>query len=952
MEYMLETIGSGDVLWSLFNGIAALLRPNGGSLIRFFITLGTAMGAVGALWYTVFQNTWKPALKWFVTSQVIILGLLAPVANVHIKDELTGFNRTVDNVPFALAFTASTFSSIGTGITRTLETVFQPAPSYVGGSGFVPQSGDQLLYSQTGFMFGAHVMAQMKGVQLTNDDMMDNLKEFVNQCVVYDALIGRKYTLHDLKRSDNLWQLVSTKASQLRGFAWRDVLRDTNGGFQDANPTTIITCKEGAKRIDDMWRETRTSLVSRFHDRLSETCGLNTQNTKSLSHAIEMNLPGALTKLMHNGKDAAEHLKQQVMISAILKANEGKTLELGGSPNLDVRRAYLQQRTMFETIGETIAYNLPSFKNTVEALIYALFIFVMFGAMLPSGVKILKFYMKLLLWIQLWAPLFTILNFIRTESLAAKTASALGTDSGVTIANMVGLMNMALDMSASAGYMSVFIPPLSWALIELGGYSFVSIASGMLGVSQSAATSTAMEKIQGNYSAGNVTLEGTQAYNSNMLKHDTSASYTGSHFAMNEGITAKTVMADGETLLNRVESRIPVTVSMQDAREDVLRDAQTTADLLQRSYGESASDSKRFAASNFHEFGKLASQERASGVQWNDQQTASVLHEAADSYDKVKDISHQFGVNEDIINQKAMEIHGGFGASGSGRVDPKSLAKTLLSCINVGASAHKTETAQALAQAAAHEIIRFSESDSFRHAMSHMDQVDKIKSFNMHDQRLNQLAQNVSMSLEESRSYEHQSNKAREASESIQQERARNQTQGVRVDANFTEDFVKEMGADHLKDMSIREMQVKANQFAQKKIEPYQQRIVSTFDIPALKKGLDTSYQQHTLHRDEQDVTKAYGAQKKSIIQNAAQAGVRSEAKLDHAPQDTAEDMISTNQSAVMLRGGLNRNKVQAQQEVIDTYFKKHFNEELGYLRQETTALNMLDATRKRGNGD
>ena len=62
--------------------------------------------------------------------------------------------------------------------------------------------------------------------------------------------------------------------------------------------------------------------------------------------------------------------------------------------------------------------------------------------------------------------------------------------------------------------------------------------------------------------------------------------------------------------------------------------------------------------------------------------------------------------------------------------------------------------------------------------------------------------------------------------------------------------------------------------------------------------------------------------------------------------------MIATNQSTVLLRGGLTRNKVNAQQEVIDTYFKKHFNEELGYLRQETTALNMLDATRKRGRND
>ena len=252
MIYSLETIGAGEMLWTLFNAIAALLRPNGGSLIQSFIILGTAIGAVAALWYTVFKNSLRPFVSWFIVTQVIILGLFSPVATIQITDVLTGFNKNVDNVPFALAFTASTLSSVSTGITKAIETVFQPAPSYVGGSGFQKQSPDQLAYSQTGFMFAAHVMAQMKGVQLSNDDMMDNMKEFVNQCVVYDALIGNKYTLHDLKRSDDIWGLVSTKASRLRGFAWRDVTRTAGGTFERSAGTTIITCKAGVDGSNDV----------------------------------------------------------------------------------------------------------------------------------------------------------------------------------------------------------------------------------------------------------------------------------------------------------------------------------------------------------------------------------------------------------------------------------------------------------------------------------------------------------------------------------------------------------------------------------------------------------------------------------------------------------------------------------------------------------------------------
>jgi len=80
------------------------------------------------------------------------------------------------------------------------------------------------------------------------------------------------------------------------------------------------------------------------------------------------------------------------MISSILKGSEQKTIELGGSPNFEVRRAYLQQRETYQTIGHVIAQGLPSIKNVLEALLYCMFVFVMGLILLPNGVKLLGFY--------------------------------------------------------------------------------------------------------------------------------------------------------------------------------------------------------------------------------------------------------------------------------------------------------------------------------------------------------------------------------------------------------------------------------------------------------------------------------------------------------------------------------------------------------------------------------
>jgi conjugal transfer mating pair stabilization protein TraG len=71
-----------------------------------------------------------------------------------------------------------------------------------------------------------------------------NMERFVNQCVVYGAMIGHKYTLTDLQNTPDIWTLVRTKASPVLGFLYKE----------GNNPGTIVTCKEGAKILNGLWK--------------------------------------------------------------------------------------------------------------------------------------------------------------------------------------------------------------------------------------------------------------------------------------------------------------------------------------------------------------------------------------------------------------------------------------------------------------------------------------------------------------------------------------------------------------------------------------------------------------------------------------------------------------------------------------------------------------------------
>jgi len=201
-NFTIYTLGGGDILFMVFNAIASLLRPDGGSLITLFVTMGTVVGACMAMWMTVFRHETQPMLKWFVTYTILVTGFVSPISRVHIKDSMTNRVHVVDNVPFALAFGGSVVSTLGNGFTETIEQVFQSPPrESVGGIGMTGNPPSP--YHQTGFIFGAEVMSNMKRIAFDNQDIEENMHGFVNQCVTYDALIGRKYTMHDLKHSDD-----------------------------------------------------------------------------------------------------------------------------------------------------------------------------------------------------------------------------------------------------------------------------------------------------------------------------------------------------------------------------------------------------------------------------------------------------------------------------------------------------------------------------------------------------------------------------------------------------------------------------------------------------------------------------------------------------------------------------------------------------------------------------
>jgi len=397
MAYEIYTFGNGEILKGVFDSIAMCLNGHSGTLIEPLKRIGLIIGAFWAAIYALFGDQVSVLTHWIMPMVAVSNLLFIPTTSVWIHDPITHYHQKVDHVPYGLAAFAGNISKIGYFMTEQVEKVFS-----------LP---DDLKYQKSGTVFASNIMMQAKKFRIVNDDIAQNMRGFVGHCVVYDLALGRKYTIQDLKNSDDIWGLISQKASPNRSFAWHDPA---------TKRTEIITCLEGVQKFNAVLNQEIDRTASVYGKRIFGKGGVVDAKVELLKY-----LPLAYSSLGNIAKSATDILKQQMMITSIVDGIESGSQRVGNAPNFAAKRAYLQQRSTYETLGAMAADSLPTMKAVLEAIAYACFLFVIPLCLLPFGYNFLFRWVQILLWLQIWAPLYAILNFIMTMAAKSKTLGAL-----------------------------------------------------------------------------------------------------------------------------------------------------------------------------------------------------------------------------------------------------------------------------------------------------------------------------------------------------------------------------------------------------------------------------------------------------------------------------------------------------------------------------------------------
>jgi conjugal transfer mating pair stabilization protein TraG len=397
--------GNVDTLTGVFNAIAAIM---GGDdyfgLVKTVAVTGVLVAAFAGLFTPGRFHGWS----WLIGFMLLYYGLFLPRADVVIVDKLGSQSPVVvGNVPIGVAFFGHYTSKVGDVMTRFFETAFQviPAPN--------AQLPSELAYQKNGVLFGNRLIQASRRANVADPQLRTDLIAYVYNCTLYDLQDG---TIDPaaFSQSTDIWALMGTP----------NPARFTTYG----NPVQVDTCPNVytyvASRLPAEVARARAMLAFQLNPSLDPTAAQG---------VIDSQIEQAYykTKIATAAQGASDLLRQNIMINLMQDTSSivGQKINDPASIMIATARANATAsiNSSFLTMGKVAEQALPLVRNVIEAIIYAVFPFVFLLFLLAQGRGLglaVKSFVLSLVWIQLWPPLYAILNYVATLASAKNLESA------------------------------------------------------------------------------------------------------------------------------------------------------------------------------------------------------------------------------------------------------------------------------------------------------------------------------------------------------------------------------------------------------------------------------------------------------------------------------------------------------------------------------------------------
>ena len=656
--------GNGEVVQAVFNGVAMI---SSSTMMGGAMQAAALFGFLVALSVAVFKLDLRESFTYLFVVAFIWMGMIVPKTTVLITESAgygyTGRQYAVGNVPIGLAYMGHFVSSFGQSITRKAEQV-----------NHLP---DDLNYSRTGMLFGARLLENIREARIPDAQLTQDWALFMNQCSFFDMNLYHFYNVQDLAHSTDILATLGRTNKVL----FTNVSQVTSSGgnkLQYNGKSTTMTCNEAAREL-----QTRTQFYSRNYlpayvaDRVFAGLGANASGVNRVNALVTLG-NNSFQYLLDNARtDTLKNIEQSAMAEVIRQAGIINGQRNRNAAAVQQAFAQVQARNQYiaaQKTGSAMAsWNLPLIRSAAEAIMIGLFPFVMILALLGGimAFRMLGFYVMGMMWIQLWAPVASIINLIMTMN-TKRLLSLEAMNGAITPGSSDTLLMAAADAQAAAGSAMWLIPVIAGAL-TMGGRSLMNGMMGMGSSAKSTGEAAGSQVGAGNYSAGNMSYN-----NSNANKHSLNPVYTDPQMmtAQSAAGTSWRNMATGESRVQMRNSSLGVSsqsqISQSESYSKAADRAETSAQQWQASMRESVSqgNSNRLAFATNYGMDRSASEGYGMGLDASDSRKFSYV------LDRSKKIGQQFNISNASSIASAIAI--GLGAGGSESSSEQKSASTRL----------------------------------------------------------------------------------------------------------------------------------------------------------------------------------------------------------------------------------------------------------------------------------
>lgn len=497
----------------------------------------------------------------FIFAVALFYGVtLVPKTDLAINDERSGSVYVVSNVPLGLAFMASTTSHVGHWLTDIFEDTFAGVEAE--------------RFSRFGMVFPERAVNAILAAGPVTAQGRTLISDFNRNCVMPE-LIDYPQKIEALSTSGNLWQTIAQTG-------WVNPARKT----QDT-ASNWLGCDEAIAFIDN---HMATKELPAIQKHLAMKLLPDQLDASTLILRV---LPQAESLLLGVSQSLASSIKHSVFMNT-LQSDIDNVAALAGHPlatatALAKAQGNLSSEINYRTMAEIAKDALPKVRNSLEFIILASFplIFVMVLAAGHMAGTILRSYLTLLVWIQLWAPISAVMNYLIIHTDSHPMNQIIAEYGANTIYAASLIREAGASSQAIAGFLTILAPVIAFAIAKGSDFATAQLAASVMAPAQSAAQSQGASLTSGNISLGNTSWGNVSTNTQSGNKNDRSMGFTDSSMLQTASAYGSVTRNGSGTVTGM--SMTPVSMGVSSAMSLGEANSQSATSSMSNSFGYSDS---------------------------------------------------------------------------------------------------------------------------------------------------------------------------------------------------------------------------------------------------------------------------------------------------------------------------------------------------------------------------